>query len=68
MFLSSPERVNLIIFYTFCRVFLSKHEKKLQDTFNLLHNDIGLSHELLSKFPSALLGKNKFGRKEICQD
>jgi len=41
------------------RVFLAKHERNLQSTFDILHNVIGLSHELLSKFPSVLIGNLK---------
>jgi len=38
-------------------LYMQKFEDYLQDTFNVLHNEAGFSHETLAKFPEALTAR-----------
>jgi hypothetical protein len=38
-------------------LFMYMFEDKMQDVFDVLHNEVGFPHEALAKFPQALTAK-----------
>ncbi len=39
-------------------IYMQKFEDKLHDAFDVLHNDVGFSHEMLARFPEAMTARS----------